>query len=177
MADANAIRLPAAEWVGPAWEGAPDGLRRRYLEYVAGLARAAKLRELRRGVGVDGDRLRRVKRSSRPDGATGPPLSPHRAASRAQKWIRASVGTGHVTLWWSHGWGQILGYHRAGSARLPVRNVIGLTDPDMVRLRAEARRYWRSLAGPASPRPVRVVDTRRDRFVPIVAGDYRTRWS
>lgn len=64
----------------------------------------------------------------RPDGAEGPPLNPHNRQSRSQKWLRATPAKGHVTIWWSHGWGKILGYHAEGVVIGAFkRDVIGLT--------------------------------------------------
>src|SRR4051812_4100607 len=137
MADSNAIVLAVAI---PA--GATAHQRLRALDHARGYALLLKRRELRRGVGVSGARLKAVKPESRPDGAKGPPLSPHQAESRSQKWLRASIShrNATVTLWWSHGWGRILNYHRDGNRHLPVRDVIGLTPADRRAHEAEMRR-------------------------------------
>ena len=53
---------------------------------------------------------------------------PHNRQSRSQKWLRATPAKGHVTIWWSHGWGKILGYHAEGVVIGAFkRDVIGLT--------------------------------------------------
>jgi hypothetical protein len=147
MADANAIVLRDLEPPDTdlAWRKASESVRLKYYTHAADIALSLKQKEIRRGVGVDGKRLAPVKPSSRPDGATGPPLTPHTAESRTRKWLRVSIGlkSGTITLWWSHGWGQILGWHGAGLVRgAPVRDVIGLTSADLKKLHDEMRLYW-----------------------------------
>jgi hypothetical protein len=149
VADSNAFVLPVA-----IPDSATPAQRRRALDHARDTALRLKRRELRRGKGVDGRPLKPVQPASRPDGAKGPPLSPHQAESRSQRWLRATIGAkaGTVTLWWSHGWGRILGYHARGEVRgAPVRDVIGLTAADRRAFDAELARWWK-LQGPR-PRP------------------------
>ena len=151
MADANAITLDAAAWLPPhEWAAAPEFLRRKYLERVRDLAIFRKRDELRRGLGVDGEKLI-PRKHPRADGAKGPPLIPHRVDSRTWKRVRGSIGKGHVTIWWGAGWGKVLGYHREGAGPLPVRDVIGFTPAGGRWLRDRARDYWRSIFGHGPP--------------------------
>lgn len=145
MGDANSFTLPVAQWVGPReWAAVHPQRRESTLAFVAGRAQYLKHRELARGVGVDGKKLAPVKPSSRPDGATGRPLDPHYGDSRVVRLMRASVGKGHVTIWWGSGWGKILGYHRDGAGHLPVRDVIGLTPSDLRKLQLDTVIFWQS---------------------------------
>jgi hypothetical protein len=155
VADQNAIVLDVRAAVGDGWDQAPAGVRSAVLARLGDYAKSLKLAELRKGVGTSGGPLAPV-RYRRPDGAKGPPLSPHQADSRAQKWLRATPGSsaGTITLWWSHGWGQILGYHARGEVRgAPVRDVIGLTPADLDKFHARARREWKAASG-TSAKPV-----------------------
>ena len=152
MADAdNTILLLVDEPADdPLWRSASPDLRRRFYQYAAETARALKLARLRKGEDVWGQPMVPVLSRSRRDRAAGPPLSPHRSESRTQKWLRASVGQRAKTirLWWSHGWGRILDYHRAGVPRaggahgVVVRDVIGFQEEDEQVWRAALRRFW-----------------------------------
>lgn len=161
MPDRPNILLKAAEWL-PAgqWERASDRIKRRWLEAVGELAVARKRSELRRGIGVDGRKLHPVSPRSRPDGATGPPLTPHRGMSRTVRNLRHKIGLkgGTVTLYWlgrvgRTGWGTILLYHAQGVViGTYLRDVLGLTKASMRRLKGDARRLWRRLMG-SVPKP------------------------
>lgn len=156
MAGENSIVIPVIEPPATdlAWRRASETVRLQFYKHAADIALSLKQKEIRRGIGVDGEPLAPVQRASRPDGATGPPLSPHYAESRTRKWLRASIGVkaGTVTLWWSHGWATILSYHRAGLViGAPIRDVIGLTAVDETKLQAEMRAYWRRIKGGGTP--------------------------
>ena len=180
MASDNAFTLDVAGWVGPAWAKAPAWKRLATLQFVAERAKYLKLVELARGIGVDGRKLARVKPSSRPDNATGEPLVPHRSESRSATRMRSSVGParGTVAIWWSHGWGTILGYHADGLVRgAPVRDVIGLTASDMSKLESATMVYVRSgvrvVPRPEPVVPVRpVIDVPRPMPTPTRITDY-----
>lgn len=160
MADKNAIVLRDLEPppTDRQWRSAPEAVRLQFYRFAADRAVSLKRAELRKGVGVDGQQLMPVK--PRRDGATGKPLDPHYGESRSVKWLRASIGlkAGTVTLWWSHGFGVILGYHARGEVlHTYLRNVIGLTRSDLAKLKADCSRYWRRLKngggeGPKQPR-------------------------
>lgn len=126
----------------PSWARATDAARTEFWRQVGVAARQAKDLELARGIGVDGRRLARV-RHRRPDGSKGPPLTPHGAVSRCRKWLRHRPGRDGVTLFWSHGWAAIVGYHRSGAGRLPVRDVVGLTEASQTRVVNQVPAIWR----------------------------------
>lgn len=191
MAGENSIVLavPEPPPTDIAWKWASEAVRLQYYKHAADIALSLKQKEIRKGVDVDGKPLRPVQRASRPDGATGPPLTPHYAESRTRKWLRASIGikAGTVTLWWSHGWGTILGYHaRKEVIGAPERNVIGLTSADEAKFNAEMRAYWRRVQGggriptpptprtptrprtPTLPRPEREIAARHPEIAPYL---------
>jgi hypothetical protein len=150
--DRNRIELTPSAWIDPAeWEAATTVTHLRYLNHVGETAVRLKRSELRRGIGADGAPLAPVRRESRPDGATGKPLDPHYGASRSVANLRAAVGLakGTVTLWWTGrvrglAFGAILGYHARGEVRgAPVRDVLDLTEGDLEKLQADARRFWK----------------------------------
>lgn len=144
------IELEAATWVPRReWEMANVAMRKDYLTRVCEIAVFYKNNMSLRGIGVDGDPFVPVKPKSRPDRATGKPIDPHFKESRVVRLLRASanVRNGRVTLWWSHGWGQIMGYHayRHGPRALPVRNAIGFDRASLLKVKNRARLYWDAL--------------------------------
>jgi hypothetical protein len=125
-----------------------------YWNRLGELAQAAHRAQSRAGIGSDGSRLAKVK-DKRPDGAMGPPLSPHQADSRTQRNLAFSVGREGVTLWWRGGWGRILGYHANGEViGAPIRDVLGFSPRFAARVKRQATTYWRNIAGPPLPDPV-----------------------
>lgn len=158
------IVLPVASWIDPRqWADAPEATRRRLLEHVAARALARKRSELLRGIGADGAKLEPVSPRSRPDGAKGPPLAPHRAGSRAYRNLKTSIGlkAGTVTLWWAgrigrYGTGTILLFHALGVViGAYQRDVLGIAPAGLRALQAEARRFWRLVHRPAPRQRVR----------------------
>ncbi len=151
MANANAITL---DNLAPpvAWRAADARARREFLEFARVRAVATLRAQLVAGRDRYGARLKPVLPTSRPDGADGPPLTPHDEGSRSQKWIRSQAAPSRrgVTLWWSHGWGAILGYHGDGLVRgAPVRDVRGLAPGRLRTLRRECRAWWDARGRPA----------------------------
>jgi hypothetical protein len=147
VADHNAIVLSAADCGAPVdslgWRTAPASQREAFLREAGRVAVELLRGQLARGLDKDGRRMppRKVRRL--PDGARGPVLSPHQAASRAQKWIRVAVGRGHVTLYWSHGFGRIIGFQGDGLVKgAPARDVRGLSPRSMAELQAHMGRWW-----------------------------------
>lgn len=126
---------------GPEWEpkGAvslrSDADRRWWWKTFGDWCLAAKRRELRRNRDVKGKPFRPIK-YKRPDGAKGPPLSPHQAGSRFQKWARVVGTSRQFTIFWSHGWAKVVGAHawprmRPGGWALPKRDAVGLTNASL----------------------------------------------
>lgn len=150
MADQNSLRLDATSFLPEGeWAAATDARRRRYLDRAGDFAVRLKLRQVRLGIGADGRRLRKVRPSSRPDNATGKPLDPHYGQSRAVRWLRDSAGAkaGTVTLWWSHGWGEVLGYHARGEVKgAPTRDVIGWPVTYRREFERLCMRFWKTMA-------------------------------
>jgi hypothetical protein len=154
-----------ADWLPEGFEAAPAALRAAALKQLGTLAVAELRRQLRAGKDAHGGKLQAI-RHRRPDGAQGPPLSPHQAGSRFQKWARFAVASGHVTVFWSHGWAKIVGAHafpraRKGGWSLPVRDVVGLAPAGRRRVKAQLDTWWAGKAPrvvPASkptPKPKR----------------------
>ncbi len=135
---------PEFEPIGGGWAFATTAEKRAYWREVGRLAVEAKRDELRRGINTLGRKFRAVKPSSRPDGATGPPLSPHQESSRFQKWARAATTDRSATVFWSHGWARIVGYHARGAGNLPMRDAVGLIQTSLKWVATMARRFWAS---------------------------------
>lgn len=127
-----------------AWALAGPKERRAYYLDLGRACYRRKILELAAGIGVDGRPLRPVKPSSRPDRATGPPLSPHEAASRFQRYLvkQPFADPTRCTLYWTQGWAKVVRGHMVGWGHLPVRDVVGLTKRHVREAVAEARAAW-----------------------------------
>jgi hypothetical protein len=119
---------------------APARLRKAFWSQVAVLARDQKYRELKAGIGVDGQRLPPRKRR-RHDRARGPVLVPHWNDSRFITMLRWEATTSGAVLWWRFPWGKIVAYHAQG-IRGVVRNVVGLSAESVDRVRERAAKWW-----------------------------------
>lgn len=137
------------------WLEVPHTLQVRLLKQLAPLAINMHGWQCARGLDADGRRLRPVQPESRPDGAKGPPLTPHYAASRTRDLIRFRIDpeAGEVILFWAEDWGTILGYHARELRKR--RDVLGLSPGFLSRWEAEANRVWKQLL-----RRVRMVQNR-----------------
>lgn len=143
-------RLKVADWLPPGdYAAAPESIRRRWLAGVAELYRAAKRRQIETHVGADGRPLPRVLPTSRPDGTTDRPLTPHDEASRTLRLLRVTenVRTGELVVHWGH-WTRVVGYHaegiRRGRGRV-IRDVQGTPGRLLRPVKAEALRLWARL--------------------------------
>ena len=164
MPDVNTLVLNAADWVPSSqWRRASRRTKQRYLDGMSAKAQRYKLRQIEKSQGANARQLAARKRE-RPDKADGPVLAPHNDTSRSEKWIRTavSVNRGTIAVFWSHGWGRILGYHREGVGRfgaVPVRNIIDYPKYMLNQLQAEARQYWKDILASNNreepPTPVR----------------------
>lgn len=140
-------RIEVATWVPAAeWARTDPWRRRQWLDYVAGLIRDAKVKQIQSGVGADGRPLRRVLPTSRPDHTRDRPLIPHDDASRAIRLLSTHVSekNGTVTLAWNY-FTDIILYHSAGAGHLPVRDVVGTPGRFLRPVRAKALARWKQL--------------------------------
>lgn len=157
------IRLSGPEWEPPGYATATLEDRAWHWQNLGRIALRVKQGEVKAGFGADGKKLKKVKPSSRKDGAKGPPLVPHVEDSRTYRLLAVHVGDGFVTLYWKgHGrksWSTILGYHayKKGPRSLPVRNTIGISPKGRRAIRAESFRDWKARmdarAKAAAPKP------------------------
>jgi hypothetical protein len=139
--DAARVRLrgPDCEPLEANWRYASTARRAAYFAELARIAFELLYDRISRGVGVDGRKLVAVKPNSRPDGAKGPPLTPHEQASRTRRLLAHAGGRDAATVYWRNGWGRYLAFHARGAGHLPVRR---------------AREWWKSGGwrfGPPSP--------------------------
>jgi len=143
MASENSFRvdtLPAAD----EWAAASVADRKAYLKRLGQLAMERKHWELDRALDAETGEKMPARQRPRDDGANGPVLTPHNRQSRSHSYMRMSVGGAHVTIWWSHGWGTILGYHAIGVViGAYKRDVIGLTPAGERKVAREALDWWR----------------------------------
>lgn len=139
----------------PAWQVAPGWVQARYFEAALAVVLSEKDAELAAGLGVSGSPLAPLRPSTLkhrrsamgPVMPGAPPLMPALAASRTRAWLQGRVmgnaSEGYYLLFgWKGGWGQILLYHQAGSARLPQRDVIGLSPATLARVKARSLAWW-----------------------------------
>lgn len=146
------------------WEAATPARRQAYWSFLASRLKAAKDSELRRGLDASGEKLTRIK-YKRPDGATGPPLTPHRASSRFRRYCRVVSTTDHATVFWGNSWAKVVGGHRSGRACGVERDVVGLSPASQKRVKAEARKWWRDRYKPV-PKAPKLQIVPRGRAVP-----------
>lgn len=135
------ITGPDVEPADSAWFTATPADRRAYYAQLAVEARDRKISELNRGIGVDGARLP-PRRHPRHDRARGPVLAPHYSDSRFETELRTKATESECVLYWANPWGRIVAYHARGGPHRPVRNVIGLTHPDLQKAVIATRRWW-----------------------------------
>jgi hypothetical protein len=128
------------------WQLATPSQRQRYYTRLGELIRSQMDEQLRLGRDRFGKRLRPRKRPVLSDGAAGPPLTPHNAASRTRRLLALSATATGVRLYWRAAgrlsWRTVLGYHAEGAGRLPVRDVLGISAPRLARAVASARLWW-----------------------------------
>lgn len=158
------IRLEGSEFEpgdDPRWVISGEDTRRRYWAHIADYALDVKRREVRRAIGKTGRKFQPVLKSSRPDGAKGPPLIPHYGESRTQRLLAKSSTASSATIYWraegGKSWARIMGFHtyKHGPRSLPVRPVIGISPGGLRAIRADARDWWDRTQGPpiAPPEP------------------------
>lgn len=143
MASENSFRVDALP-PSDEWGAASAADRKVYLRRLGELAMDRKHWELDRALDASTGEKMPARQKPRDDGADGPVLTPHNRQSRSHRYMRMSVGAGHVTIWWSHGWGTILGYHADGVViGAYKRDVIGLTPAGERKVAREALDWWR----------------------------------
>jgi hypothetical protein len=134
---------------------APEA-RTAYWGHVLKLVLAAKDRELAAGLDRYGKPMTplaastiRGRRSAMgPADPGAPPLTPAHELSRTRSLLTGRATANGVTCWWlldrrtADSWGVILAHHRAGSARLPRRDVIGLSPASRASVAADAAKWW-----------------------------------
>jgi hypothetical protein len=159
------IVLRAADWLPKReWDAARALDKKEYLTRAAEIAVHYKNNMSLRGVDVRGENFRPINPAYRRDKAAGKPLDPHFADSRVVKLLRGTgnVRKGTIVLWWSHGWGKIMGFHayRHGPRSLPVRNAIGFDPATLLKVKNRSIAFWNGLkrAGAAHARTVERIE-------------------
>lgn len=117
--------------------------RRAYWREIAHEAYLLKLKELNKGIDVDGQQLTPRKKPRR-DSATGPVLSPHWSGSRFESELQWHVrGDSEAVLTWKQPFARIVSYHaEPQGGHLPRRDVVGLTAQSQAKLKAHGDRWW-----------------------------------
>lgn len=144
---------PDVEPMGVEWLSATRDERAKFWGYLATEVYDSKMRSLSRGLDRFGQKIVPAKPESRERykrrglGYTGPGLMPQRALSRTRRYLRVMVypqrNPDRVVGHWLHKWGRILGYHARGEVRgAPVRDVVGLSDDQVVDVVRKARATW-----------------------------------
>ena len=132
--------------------------RRAYWTAVSQYVIEAKDLELRKGLDKDGNPMAALAAKTianrhsdmGPADPNAPPLQPAHGLSRTRSLFTAEPNTRAtaVVCWWrydgltSDSWGEILEYHRQGSARLPVRDVIGLSPQSLATVKRRSAAWW-----------------------------------
>ena len=140
----------------PTWGEASPATRLAFFRHAGDRMVAIKRGELARAIGANGRRMA-ARKWPRPDGATGPVLTPHGADSRTARLMAAHATVESVTLFWRSGhskaqrlpWGTILGFHAAGQVKgAPARDV-RLSGKGLRTLKDEMLAWWRENHAPA----------------------------
>ena len=140
---------PEREW---AWHLAGEGVHRQFWRAVVTYVIDAKDISLAKGLDRHGSPLRPISERTRRNrkSAMGkadkfaPPLTPAHGLSRTRAWLTGRAYPDRAMFYWKGGWGKILDMHRRGAGHLPVRDVIGLSYKDLVKVEQRANAWWRA---------------------------------
>lgn len=155
MAQSFAFKVEGVE--PPGYRDRPD-LHQEFWRTVVALVLSVKDRELAEGKDALGQPMTPISLYTRehrksamgPADPNAPPLTPAYGLSRTRSLLdgRAHAAQHHALFFWrvdpvtGQHWGKILGYHRKGSKKLPVRNVIGLSPAGRAEVQRRARQWW-----------------------------------
>ncbi len=149
--ESTAFRVKGIEPSGdPAWALAGRDVHREFWREVVRLVLAENEFERARGRDRFGRKLVPISRYTRAHRRSemgtadpnAPPLTPADDSSRTVAYFDGRAHGDHAEFFWRQGWGRILGYHRAGNARLPVRDVIGIAPQPLRRVTVKMRAWW-----------------------------------
>jgi hypothetical protein len=161
----------------PAWDRATGALRKRYYDAAGKKVLKRLEKQLGRGIGANGQRMRPRKQAVLPDGADGPVMIPHYLRSRAITLADYSATERGLKMWWHGGtghrsfrsarkrfkagkrttdakpFGEILQYHADGEVpHAPVRDV-RLSKANIAQIKREMAPEWRAMAKRVKPAP------------------------
>lgn len=153
MAQSFAFKV---EGVEPTDYRARPDLHGEFWRTVVALVLEVKDRELAAGLDAFGQPMTPISKYTRehrksamgPADPNAPPLTPAYGLSRTRSLLdgRAHAAQHYALFFWrsyeGQHWGRILGYHRKGGKRLPVRNVIGLSPAGKAEVERRARQWW-----------------------------------
>ena len=134
----------------PWWPLAGEQTHRAFWRAVVSFVLETKDLSLSKGLGRDGRPLKPISAYTRrhrksemgtPD-PSAPPLTPAHGLSRTRAWLTGRAFPTHAEFFWKGGWGRILDYHRRGAGHLPIRDVIGLSYQDLVKVQRLANGWW-----------------------------------
>ena len=155
----------------PAWQHAPESLRRDYWRQVVRLVKDANEYERARGRDRFGRKLTPITRFTREHRHSemgsaspyAPPLVPSDEASRTVAYFDGRAFATHAEFFWRNGFGRILGYHRRGAwntwahRHLPKRDVIGISPAALEKVHRRMDVWWDERRGevklPEAPKP------------------------
>jgi hypothetical protein len=158
---------PLAGLVEPtarSWKSATAADRKSFYQEAGKRAVREKRSELTRAIGSNG-RTMKPRKHKRADGANGPVLTPHDAASRTSRLLAFRAWQGGVTLFWHSAitkdqrkpWGTILGYHADGKVRGAPKRDVRLSKRGRGVVAKEMAKWWtgflRARPKPAIPQP------------------------
>ena len=143
----------------PDFQLRPERAQRAFWKTVVAIALVVKDEELAAGKGVNGRPLKPISAYTRKHRKSwtgvadpnAPPLTPAYAASRTRFLLDGRALKDRAEFFWRDDpitgkhWGRILGYHRDGAGRLPVRDVIGISRGGLTRVRKEAWKDWEKI--------------------------------
>jgi hypothetical protein len=149
-----AFRVPyhRVEPIDPFWGLADERTRAAFRKEVVKAVLAEKDRDLAAGLDRRGRRMKRISEWTRlhrrsemgkadPD---APPLTPAHGLSRTRAYLDGRALADEAEFFWRGGWGRILHFHRIGAGRLPVRDVIGVSDMLLARVQNRMEAWWKA---------------------------------
>jgi hypothetical protein len=166
----------------PAWALAGPEVRRAFWRAVVAFTLKAHDQQTAAGLDRFGRTLVPIKESTRrnrksemgPADPDAPPLTPAHEVSRTRLNLTGKALDNSAVFTWTDGWGRVLAIHAKGSRKrgLPVRDVIGLSDDSLRKVRNWALGWWLTRKRTGVAPTMRPITARVPRLVQDGTDDY-----
>ena len=154
----TAFRVRDVKPNDPTFDHHPEKERRAFWKAVVDFTLHVKRESLAKGLDRHGLKMKPITRYTREHrksemgeaDPSAPVLQPAHGLSRVQAYLRGRAFADHAEFYWVNQFGRLLHFHRIGarnnwarSGRLPVRDVIGLSQADTNQVKWLAARWWK----------------------------------